>query len=744
MAIPFESSPATVLGKSTLAKTGYGLQQQQKAEDLAERERYEKNFSEISGTYWPERDVVLNRVGAEGMKMFTDPKYINAKIGSPEHNKLLRFKQQYKQLAGMSANNKKLYQQRETFLQNNPDAEGVDELRAYYQMGNMDGEVKIDDYGNVLVDGSPLITSDALKEPPSLRKKREVYDATTFLNNVKVGDTLIQNEYGVREQKPKNVGKSIRDAYMMLDPSKKRDLLMTYMQNEYPNNTPEEIERLGLDILASKEADMLEKLTDLKERELDYSNTGAGAGGNNNDGGIDPKSNLFSAKPNKEFEEYVVENNLRGKEFHGVAIPALKYTPEGSDLKNSSFYIQDMYTDGDEVYAYGHIVTDEIEQMFKNNGNVDVATMFSTSTPKAMKLSHTDAVNVAAATKDAEFKSGGRNYKGVIETIKKASGSPFVFKNEYDGVGPEEEKTTDETQEVNTLNASEVRKNSTPKEDTPNETKSNEDSLNASSRRNGVETTTSTTLPTDSLSNIPAMDDPTLNEESLSAEDLNTEKSDTTKVNDYPYGNISKAAHKHNEREDVMEPEIIINFAERHEDLKNRVKSAYGDNVKVQLSKGTSNALSRALEIYEESLSEEDRKKFVNGESPILLGDNFVSREVKIAAYKKYLKNLKSYEEKGYYKDDNNKIVRKAPPKQAGEKSFHIKGDAIDLAQTNENRNNKKLFNALKRAGFKQHRGDAEHDAEWWHWSIGEFSHEELTDEQIAGRKAAEEYSRNK
>ena len=47
--------------------------------------------------------------------------------------------------------------------------------------------------------------------------------------------------------------------------------------------------------------------------------------------------------------------------------------------------------------------------------------------------------------------------------------------------------------------------------------------------------------------------------------------------------------------------------------------------------------------------------------------------------------------------------------------SFHEKGQAIDLAQVDEMKN-EKVYAALRAQGFQQH------PKEWWHWSIGEFN----------------------
>ena len=99
--------------------------------------------------------------------------------------------------------------------------------------------------------------------------------------------------------------------------------------------------------------------------------------------------------------------------------------------------------------------------------------------------------------------------------------------------------------------------------------------------------------------------------------------------------------------------------------------------------------------------------------------DSHVAKDVKIAAKKEYDKQLIEFKEKGYYTKKNGQVVKAAPPQQAGIKSFHTHGQAVDLNQEEYDPNSeefKKVAKAFVDAGFKQHPG------EWWHWSIGEFS----------------------
>lgn len=75
------------------------------------------------------------------------------------------------------------------------------------------------------------------------------------------------------------------------------------------------------------------------------------------------------------------------------------------------------------------------------------------------------------------------------------------------------------------------------------------------------------------------------------------------------------------------------------------------------------------------------------------------------------LKIADSYREKA---EQQKTYESGKPGVVSGEKSYHPKGLAIDLAQVPE-MNNQKVFDSLKQQGFKQHPG------EWWHWSVGEF-----------------------
>jgi len=172
MAIPFEAAPATVFKESDIAEFGLALQDRQEAKEQRERERYEKTLESVSGPYWAERDTWIAQGGNKLLEMATDPAYYKAPIGSANHNKFIRAKRQYEQLLATSAANQKYFNEQLKFAQQNPDAEGMQDLNAYVGM-DMQGDVEIDEAGNFVVAGQPIITSDAMSTPPSLRKRQE-------------------------------------------------------------------------------------------------------------------------------------------------------------------------------------------------------------------------------------------------------------------------------------------------------------------------------------------------------------------------------------------------------------------------------------------------------------------------------------------------------------------------------------------------------------------------------------------
>jgi len=115
-----------------------------------------------------------------------------------------------------------------------------------------------------------------------------------------------------------------------------------------------------------------------------------------------------------------------------------------------------------------------------------------------------------------------------------------------------------------------------------------------------------------------------------------------------------------------------------------------------------------------------------NYKIPIMIGSAYTDPDFKAEKRKVYLQQMEEYKQG---------LRKKKPAKQAGLKSFHISGNAIDLNQNyydalgersdgkgglikgGKTKEYKATRDALLEVGFKQHPN------EWWHFSIGEFDH---------------------
>lgn len=115
-----------------------------------------------------------------------------------------------------------------------------------------------------------------------------------------------------------------------------------------------------------------------------------------------------------------------------------------------------------------------------------------------------------------------------------------------------------------------------------------------------------------------------------------------------------------------------------------------------------------------------------NYKIPIIIGSAYTDPDFKAEKRKVYLQQMEKYKQG---------LRKKKPAKQAGLKSFHISGNAIDLNQNyydalgersdgkgglikgGKTKEYKATRDALLEVGFKQHPN------EWWHFSIGEFDH---------------------
>lgn len=294
MAIPSESQPGTRLGRSGLAQTGFQLGQQIKADEDRERARYEKAFETVGGQYFDERDIAIQRLGSMYLDMATDPKYFNAKVGSPEHQRFLRFGNQYKQILQSSADNNKLFRQYEQQLGKDPSYKGKEELVEWFNMGNDVGDLEIDEYGNALRNGQPLISSDYMSAPPMVRKERAAYTDKDFLNSISVGSTTDVVD-GVVVTQPKDVEFQTLGGYRMLEPWQQQDLLESYIRGKYnnPNLTTESIARLGKEELNMHEQGLKDYLVKAKRIQLNESKKPRSKGGDFEIGGVNTKNIRF-------------------------------------------------------------------------------------------------------------------------------------------------------------------------------------------------------------------------------------------------------------------------------------------------------------------------------------------------------------------------------------------------------------------------------------------------------------------
>ena len=164
-------------------------------------------------------------------------------------------------------------------------------------------------------------------------------------------------------------------------------------------------------------------------------------------------------------------------------------------------------------------------------------------------------------------------------------------------------------------------------------------------------------------------------------------------LNKFNTGSENKKPHNHSEQ--VIYDDDFV---------ETNIKDFYGRPVKVN---------SKILNNFNQAVNDLKSKNI-----DLKIADSYVRPDVKKAAKDLYDKQLAEFNKKGFYVNKDGKTVKKAPPKQAGTKSFHTHGQAIDLNQKEHNPNNeefKQIAESLTRAGFKQHPN------EWWHWSIGEF-----------------------
>lgn len=414
MAIPFEAAPATVFKESDIAEFGLALQDRQEAKETKERERYEKMLESVSGPYWAERDTWVTQGGNKLLEMATDPAYYKAPIGSANHNKFIRAKRQYEQLLATSAANQKYFNEQLKFAQQNPDAEGMQDLNAYVGM-DMQGDVEIDEAGNFVVAGQPIITSDAMSTPPSLRKRRDVYTFDKFEDRVNVGISSYENENGVTTVSPNDAEALVRIVYKTSRPQDKRDLLNIYMANNL-GLTAEQVDMLDPEEIAIYEEAMLKEQAKAALLRSDTKTSRESGGGRGGLLGEFDKKSFVKIEP-----QFGVATVAEGTEFKsGVSVPTVKFvsTLGGSEGDVAEIIHADKVSqdkDGN-LYVSGKKYTGDIKKLIGGNlaspdgsggfsidpsatGDLLGTLGWKSKTLEPMKLEGTDASSFVAAMK---------------------------------------------------------------------------------------------------------------------------------------------------------------------------------------------------------------------------------------------------------------------------------------------------------------------------------------------------------
>ena len=758
MAIPFEAAPATVFKESDIAEFGLALQDRQEAREQRERERYEKTLESVSGPYWAERDTWVTQGGNKLLEMATDPAYYRAPIGSANHNKFIRAKRQYEQLLATSAANQKYFNEQLKFAQQNPDAEGMQDLNAYVGM-DMQGDVEIDEAGNFVVAGQPIITSDAMSTPPSLRKRRDVYTFDKFEDRVNVGISSYENENGVTTVSPNDAEALVRIVYKTSRPQDKRDLLNIYMANNL-GLTAEQVDMLDPEEIAIYEEAMLKEQTKAALLRSD-TKTSRESGGGSGLFGVDNSKVTVTPLPVGELSmkikvgegDAAVDKTVKS-DLYGFSTKPISWVGGENRDKGTSYFIDSVQFDelGNMVVS-GYKLIEPIEAALLRSVTSDIEAGYDPTTVfknyglkteplTQKKLSESEASSFSSSLKD--------KHKALAPLKTVAQIRDWTA--DYVGYTPKgKEEVVEEEGESQSsgdgLNATKI------KEQKQNTNQNTSNDLNASNRKGGA-SVQSNKQGDKEQSDVKGPEGLAISDEESQA---TTEDGNSIVVNneteeqvvESPNGKLPRSVVEYNKREGLSKDDMLIDvlsdpiyilrkYPDTEYDRRKQIKSVYGEDRPIILSNKTKDKLEIALIYYDGRLSEDERKDFREGRSPIVIADTYVPSSVKLQAKEKYDKNLESYNKNGYWVNDSNQTVRTPPPKQAGEKSFHTSGNAIDLAQNEQNKNNKKLFNSLRKAGFKQHPN------EWWHWSIGEFDHEELTDEQIEGRKAMDEYNSKK
>lgn len=418
MAIPFEAAPATVFKESDIAEFGLALQDRQEAKETQKRERFEKAYKETNLPAWTQRDTAVMKYASAVRDLLLDPAIYNAKAGSPEHIRGLRAKEQLERVAAASGANKKRFEEEIDFLKNNPDAEGVDMLTAYHDMP-FDGEVVIDEYGNGLVDGEPIITHPALSSPPSLRKREKGVNLEDVWGGTTMGQYTTPD--GIVAVPSRGEARAFLERKFGGMPDKDK-YLKSYIEGKY-------LQEYGMmpargyaeSIISNAPDELMESFIDeMTQQHLElYKSGGKVSDGDGKRGGLlgefDKKS-FVKIEP-----QFGVATVAEGTEFKsGVSVPTVKFvsTLGGSEGDVAEIIHADKVSqdkDGN-LYVSGKKYTGDIKKLIGGNlaspdgsggfsidpsatGDLLGTLGWKSKTLEPMKLEGTDASSFVAAMK---------------------------------------------------------------------------------------------------------------------------------------------------------------------------------------------------------------------------------------------------------------------------------------------------------------------------------------------------------
>jgi hypothetical protein len=228
---------------------------------------------------------------------------------------------------------------------------------------DMQGDVEIDEAGNFVVAGQPIITSDAMSTPPSLRKRVEMYSSDDFLSKVKLGTKKYENESGVTTITPNDAMGLVTMRYKVLEPRKQSDLLTAYVMSKYGVDR-DEVSRMDADMLAVEEGDMLKEYADIILQETNTATTREKEGGSGLFG-VDNYKVTVTPMPLGEYS--VGEGDAAVKsELYGFSTKPITWVGDESKDKGVSYFVDAVQFD-----EAGNMIVSG----YKSVGSIEAAVM---------------------------------------------------------------------------------------------------------------------------------------------------------------------------------------------------------------------------------------------------------------------------------------------------------------------------------------------------------------------------------